>query len=219
MLYNKLLIAKQGEAQMIRITLDEAQTAALEQLRLKRQSNIGERAYYVLLSSQGLSVNDIANRLNRNPHTIRQWLNRYLELGIKGLRTKHQSGRPAVKASRLDSELETLLSSPPSDYGYQSSGWQVNLLRDYFSKQDCHMCENTIIKALKKLGYVYKRFSKMTPKNIPTKGEKADLIEEMVEQLQAYNKDSTEILFADESHFSNQPYVARGWFKINEKKQ
>ena len=70
MLYNKLLIAKQGEAQMIRITLDEAQTAALEQLRLKRQSNIGERAYYVLLSSQGLSVNDIANRLNRNPHTL-----------------------------------------------------------------------------------------------------------------------------------------------------
>ena len=26
-----------------------------------------------------------------------------------------------------------------------------------------------------------------------------------------------EILFADESHFSNEPYVERGWFKRNQK--
>ena len=29
---------------------------------------------------------------------------------------------------------------------------------------------------------------------------------------------AVEIFFSDESHFSNQPYVSRGWFKRGEKK-
>ncbi len=204
---------------MLRIELKASEKVRLEQLRLNRGSNIAERAYYVLLSSEGYSTPQIAKRLGRNIYTVRQWLNRYVRSGVDGLVSKKQPGRPAVKEKLLLSELGTLLSASPSDYGYQESGWQVNILRDYFSKQGCVVCENTLIKALKKLGYVYKRFSKTIPKNVPSKAEKTRVISDLVDILKQYDSSTTEILFEDESHFSNQPYVSRGWFKKKEKKQ
>ncbi len=79
-------------------------------------------------------------------------------------------------------------------------------------------CDNTLAKALNKLGFVYKRFSKTWPANAPSSDEKKVRINEIVGEI---GKDSTmdiKALFVDESHFSNQPYVSRGWFKCGEKK-
>jgi hypothetical protein len=43
----------------------------------------------------------------------------------------------------------------------------------------------------------------------------AKLISEIKNKAQ---KEVIEIFFSEESHFSNQPYVSRGWFKRGEKK-
>jgi len=102
---------------------------------------------------------------------------------IKGLESRKQPGRPAVKAIILESDLELLLSKQPKDYGYQEAGWQINLLRNYFARQGCHVCENTLVKALKKLGYVYKRFSKTTPRNAPSAAEKAKAVKKLVDRI------------------------------------
>ena len=117
---------------MIRISLDNEERVALQKLRLNRKSNEGERAYYVLLSSEGHSPPEIAKRLDRSVLTIRVWLHRYICEGIRGLQSRKQPGRPAYKAQKLKSELNTLLTQAPSDYGYKEAGWQVNMLKDYF---------------------------------------------------------------------------------------
>ena len=128
------------------------------------------------------------------------------------------SGRPRLKGDFISSKLEELLSVTPQEYGYQEAGWQINILRDWFSRQGCDACENTIVKALKQLGYVYKRFSKAIPKNVSTPEEKRDMIEKMINTINSQPINDIEILFEDESHFSNQPFVGRGWFKQGEKK-
>jgi hypothetical protein len=78
-------------------------------------------------------------------------------------------------------------------------------------KQGLLVCENTLVKSLKKLGFVYKRFSKTAPKNTLSYSEKkasvAKLIAEIKDKMQ---KEAVEIFFLDETHFSNQPYVSRG---------
>ena len=204
---------------MIRISLSDSEKSALEQLRLNRKSNIGERAYYVLLSAQGYLATEIAKQQGRNIITIRLWLNRYKDQGILGLTPKKQSGRPPKKASFIESKLESLLNKSPSDYGYQEAGWQINIIRHWLSQHGCHACENTVAKALKKLGYVFKRFSKTVPKHAPSPSEKATQIAKMIKKINTNSAEDIEILFADESHFSNQPYVNRGWFKKGEKKQ
>lgn len=187
-------------------------------LRLTKNTNIGERAHYVLLCAGGKSAPEIARHLDRNIITIRLWLNRYLQEGLAGLRTRKPPGRTARKAPAIESHLEELLSQSPQDYGYQEAGWQINVLKDWFSKRGLHACDNTIVKSLNRLGYVYKRFSKTLPKKIPSVEEKKFRINEIVESIGQNKPSDIEVLFVDETHFSNQPYVSRGWFKKGEKK-
>lgn len=201
------------------MSLSESERAELRRLRLERNTNIGERAYYVLLSDAGKSAPEIASQLNRNIITIRLWLNRYLMDGINGLKTKKASGRPAQKAPAIELHLKELLAKSPQEYGYQESGWQINLLRDWFQKQGIIAGERTMSKILKKYGYVYKRFSKTVPENAPSAAEKKTKVNEIVDTIKQKATEDIEILFADESHFSNQPYVSRGWFKCGEKKR
>ena len=66
---------------------------------------------------------------------------------------------------------------------------------------------------------LYKRFSRTTPQNAPTTIEKKKKVGEIVERIKQEPPENIEILFLDESHFSNQPYVSRGWFKCGEKKR
>lgn len=204
---------------MIRISLTQEDKTALNQLRLNRNSNIGERAHYVLLSNEGKSIPEIAEHLNRNKHTIRLWIKRYVNEGISGLKNQKQPGRPAKKAPIIELQLEVLLDKSPQEYGYQEAGWQLNILRDWFSKKGVQACDNTLVKSLNKLGFVYKRFSKTLPENSPSSTEKKQRIAEIVEAIGKDTGSDTEILFVDESHFSNQPYVSRGWFKRGEKKR
>ena len=112
-----------------------------------------------------------------------------------------------------------MLSKSPQDYGYQESGWQSSILCDWFEKNTgCLACPNTIAKALKSKGFVYKRFSKTTPENAPSATEKKERVTKMVGSILDSSNEDAEIFFADESHFINQPYVSRGWFLCGEKK-
>lgn len=204
---------------MIKINLSEEEKERLTRLRLNSKSNMSERAYYVLLLNAGKSIPTIAKQLKRNIRTVRLWVNRYIEQGISGFKIKKQPGRPAKKAPLLETHLKELLKRTPQSYGYQEAGWQLNLLRHWFEvHQGLQVCDNTLTKALHKLGFVYKRFSKTIPKNSPSKQDKKDRVEKMVQEIKSKIQEDTRLLFLDESHFSNQPYVNRGWFKKGEKK-
>lgn len=202
---------------MIRISLTEEEKSELRKLRLNRKSNIGERAYYVLLSSDGKTAPEIAKHCSRNIITIRLWLKNYIKTGIFGLKSTKPPGRTAKKGDFVVQHIDDLLSKIPNDYGYKEAGWQLNIFIDYFTRIGCAAGKTTIRKALKDKGYVFKRFSKSTPKNAPTAVQKKETVARIVEKIQGASSNNTEVFFLDESHFSNQPYVNRGWFKQGEK--
>lgn len=202
---------------MIRISLNDQEKADLQKLRLNRKTNVGERAHYVLLSSDGLSPPEIAKHCSRNIHTIRLWLSNYISYGIDGLYSKLPPGRAPKKRTVVEEHIDELLSKDPSDYGYKEAGWQINILIDYFEGIGLSVGKTTIKDALDNKGYVFKRFSKSTPKNAPTAEEKQNKVTNMINSIQSSATDNSEIFFLDESHFSNQPYVNRGWFKVGKK--
>lgn len=203
----------------IYIALSKEEEEGLKKLRRSRVSgSYGERAHYVLLSSRGLSVKQIAQQLSRNPHTIRCWLKRYKSQGISGLYDLKGTGRPRHLREVTKEHLSQLLAHSPQAYGYQQSGWQVNLLLEQIIKEVSSVSEQTVVRALHELGWVYKRFSKTTPINSLSKSEKKEYMNEMLEKLKARQSDSaSEVLFCDETHFSNEPYVQRGWFRRGKK--
>lgn len=203
---------------MISISLTAQEQAALEKLRLKRNTVAGERAYYVLLSSRGKSIPQISIQVGRNAHTVRLWLKRYQARGIDGLFVEKPKGRPAKLAPELDKLLRPLLESNPEAYGYIEAGWTINLMLDWLTQRNISAHPNTVRESLKRLGYCFKRFSKSPASRRASKEDRRAKVDGIVDAIKT-KEDDVAIFFGDESHFSNQPYVARGWFKRGEKKR
>ena len=58
------------------------------------------------------------------------------------------------------------------------------------------------------------------PEHAPTSDEKKARIEQIIKEVKEDQKNNeVEVFFIDESHFSNEPYVQRGWFLVGKKKK
>jgi transposase len=152
---------------MIRVVLSPGEQASLEQTRRTRPQ-LAERCHYVLLNAPGWSVPQIAQRLDRNEHTIRAWLKAYRPAGLPGLSNTPQSGRPATLGQRISAQLEQLLAHSPTHFGSIEDGWTVALLRDYLAQHQEAASDATVRRQLKAGDWVYKRFAKTVPRNAPT---------------------------------------------------
>ena len=157
---------------MIRIHLPDEQRESLEKARRIRTSNLSERCLAVLLSDRGQSVPLIAESIGRHEHTIRSWLKAYLCDGIEGLKNTPPPGRTNRKENEALISLQPVLAHHPSEYGYLEAGWSTNLLVDYLSRQGLEASESTVKRALKRGGWVYKRFAKTVPLEAPSSEEK-----------------------------------------------
>lgn len=201
---------------MIKIQLEEEEKNALQKIKNTR-SNYSERALYVLLSATGMKVKNIAEKLDRHEHTVRAWLKKYIISGINGLISKSPPGRTRIKGVLVEEEIEKILVKTPREFGYQEEGWTVRILMNYLFQKKINVKEDTVRRALQKKNWVYKRFAKSVPQNAPSKEEKQNRVEKLIETVEVDKPD--EIFFVDESNFRTGPYVQRGWFKKREKKK
>ncbi|MCK5488214.1 MAG: IS630 family transposase [Desulfobacterales bacterium] len=200
---------------MIKVSINAEQQKELERFRTLASSKDSEKALMVLLSSEGENVSQIAKTLKRNPHTVRDWLKRYNLGGIQGLSRKYSPGRPDEKRAKLKAHIGEILLDSPVKHGYQDHVWSVPLIvYDAASKIGLAVSGDTVTRALNAMGYSYKRPTKTVPARAPTKSEKAEKVQAMMEEIKAIiSKGETEIYALDESHFSTEPYLVRGWFK------
>ena len=205
----------QQEVVMIKVSINKKQQKDIERFRSLASSKDSEKALMVLLSSEGEKVSQIAKTLKRNPHTVRDWLKRYNASGIKGLGRKYSPGRPDEKRSKIKEHICKILDSSPVEHGYKDHVWSVPLIvYDAAIKLSLSVSNDTVIRALNAMGYSYKRPAKTVPARAPTKEEKAERIQSMIEGIKVLlSKGETEIYALDESHFSTEPYLVRGWFK------
>jgi transposase len=157
-----------GETLMIRLVLSPEEIAHLEQARRTRPQ-IAERCHYVLLNAEGWSVPHIAQRLDRNEHTIRTWLKAYQRAGLPGLHNTAQPGRPATKGQSVTAPLESLLAQSPSHFGSMEEGWTVDLIRHYLVPHTGAVSDATVRRQLQAGGWVYKRFATTVPLTAPSR--------------------------------------------------
>jgi transposase len=200
---------------MIKVSITKEQQKELKQFRSLASSKDSEKALMVLLSSEGEKVSQIAKTLKRNPHTVRDWLKRYNANGLKGLSRRYSPGRPDEKRAKLKAHIQEVLGDSPVDHGYQDHVWSVPLIEhDAALKLGLSVSGDTVTRALNDMGYSYKRPAKTVPARAPDKKEKAERVKSMIEEIKGIlSKGETEIYALDESHFSTEPYLVRGWFK------
>jgi transposase len=200
---------------MIKVQLTQEQRTELENFRHQASSKDTEKALMVLMSADGRSVGDISTTLKRNPHTVRDWLKRYQKKGLAGLSRKYSPGRPDEKRNKVKERIEEIVPNPPSHYGYMDNVWTVPLIAHDIEKNlNISVSTDTVIRALKNLGYSYKRPSKTLPLKAPSREEKIAAVEKIVQDVREITQDQESVIYAlDESHFSTEPYLVQGWFK------
>lgn len=216
---------------MLSIQLSSSERQELQQIRRIQSDPRSEKALAALLSAEGDSVPEIAKKLKRHHHTIRSWLKGYKEFGVAGLNRKYSPGRPSTRKAQIEPFLGQLLCDSPESHGYQRNCWTIEMLRHEHEKHyEQKVSKDSIKRALKDLGYSYKKAKARPPASAPTKEEKIKKVNEAIHEIQKIiteanpeNKQGCEpedkpkiefeIFIADESHFSTQPYLPRGWFK------
>lgn len=204
---------------MIRIKLSNEERNELIKLREGSISENSEKALMVLLSSQGYSPIEISKIVKRNPHTVRLWLKRYKNFGIEGLQRKYSKGRPPDIREKSMEVISMIIGDKPIFYGFKSNSWTAQMIVDFLKREKIEVSVDTVRRALKRLGYSFKRPSKSVPRNAPSRSEKLKQIEKMISEIKSIiEREDCEIFCLDETHFSLDPYLSRGWIKIGEKK-
>ena len=101
-------------------------------------ANIVERSKILLLSHQGKNDTEISIELKVDYKTVRLWIKRVLDLGVKeGLVDKSRSGRPQDISAESRAWLVSLACMKPKDLGYPHEIWTQRLLAK-------HVRENSI---------------------------------------------------------------------------
>lgn len=95
------------------IELTEAQREELEDgYRTGQTHSFRQRCQTVLLKSDGRTSNEVVGILGGCEMTVNNWLNRYLEEGIEGLRTRSGRGRKSIlQAEDLEQVKEAVKQS------------------------------------------------------------------------------------------------------------
>ena len=182
----------------------------------KSQSDIpDDRVTMVLLASEGIKAQQIAPLVNTNAQTVRRHLKAYILNSIDGLRRTFSPGRPSKRNKHLIPFLKKILKENPAVYGYQKSTWDSPVIIDLFEKEKGEtISHDTVSRAMKDMGYSYKKPQRSPSVKAPSKKEKTKIIGDTISFIKSkLESEELDVYCLDESHFTNEPYLIRGYFK------
>src|SRR6266850_1801545 len=99
----------------LEIMLDPSDRAALERLERSPSTpqGLANRARIVLAATEGLSNQQIAERLHVSAVTVGKWRASYYHWGISGLQGSKRMGRPSKRDLEIEKKLRLLLRQRP----------------------------------------------------------------------------------------------------------
>ena len=109
---------------MIRIRLSDQDAQRLEdEYRRANDTAYRDRLQIVRLASRDRPHQEIAADLGIAPRTVQRWLNRYLELGLAGLRPRKAKGAVAKVTPEHTDEVRRWVIEGPAKQGLDRAGW------------------------------------------------------------------------------------------------
>jgi transposase len=115
-------------SQTLEIVLSPTQRHELQSLvtRASESAGVVRRAHVVLWSADGVSGQEIAERLRLTPEAVSRIRRRFLDSGVVGLQTQPKAGRKdhAVPAATVERVIELAMSPPPAG----RTRWTTRLL-------------------------------------------------------------------------------------------
>jgi transposase len=97
--------------------------------RRKTAAGLAMRSRIVLAAAEGLSNQEVAERVGCNPATVTKWRGRFIERGLVGLSDEYRPGRPrSISDEAVEAVVTKTLEELPTD---GSTHWSTrSLARD-----------------------------------------------------------------------------------------
>ena len=146
---------------LIQLT-DEERKELRKIMKQTDDARVYRRAQAILELDEGEKPQQIAKRLAVGRSTIYNWASRFQqrreEAVIDRLRDLPRGGRPPEKREKAKKMILSVIGFDPREMGYRYPVWTVPLLRHHIEREEgIKISEKTIRRALKDLGYRYKR--------------------------------------------------------------
>ena len=131
--------------------LSPEETSQLTQLARSRKRGAGlvRRAQIVLHAiAEQLSAPEIATRMGLCGATVRFWLKRFHERGLKGLEEEMRSGRPPTYSAEARSRVIRTALTRPAKLGLPFACWTLDRMVAYLSEHGIGMRRSRISEIL-----------------------------------------------------------------------
>ena len=119
---------------------------------------IGIRLYAVYQVSLGQPSRKLEDLYNTSFKQITNWVHRFEQEGIEGLRDKAGRGRTTRLSEDQRNRISKLLNEHPEDHGYNSATWTGPMLMEWIEKHFHIVYKKAqIYNVIKSLGYRYQK--------------------------------------------------------------
>ena len=120
-----------------------------------------------ILRKRGRSIREICRKLVMPYSTVRDWLVRMQDWGLKARFNRPRGGRKSKMPKSFSRTVRVWLNNEPKKYGFESGSWQLNLILEMIRRTfglDC--CKaRTLRRMLKKIGFSYRKPRPVPPKS------------------------------------------------------
>lgn len=119
------------------LKIHRAEPREIKKLLSSNESyTVGVRLYIVYLVALGHSSRKLSALHHVSFKQITNWVHRFEEQGIEGLKDKHGRGRKsALSVEQLDRVKSLVLTESPEKYGFQSEKWTGPLLVQWINNE------------------------------------------------------------------------------------
>jgi transposase len=130
------------------------------QLAQTNDVRLYRRTLALLMWGRGSAVAEIASLVSVRRQSVYNWIATYTQShDPQLLRDGQRPGRPPRWTAQFEAGLADLIVVPPDQLGYLAVNWTVPLLQEHFKRENAaSFSDDTIRRALHRLGYVWKRY-------------------------------------------------------------
>jgi transposase len=169
-----------------------------------------ERWHAIWLLTRGWSAAQVAEALERDAHTIGDWLAASREQGPAGLAFEQTGGPPPVLSATEQTELKAAVQDTPRAAGIDLANWNGKVVRlfveQHFGRK---LCRSSCVNDLHRLGFVLKRPKKRLLK---ANAERRDAFVAAYAELRTEAQSTgAQIFFVDEAHFRADADLRAKW--------
>ena len=140
-----------------RKTVNELQ---VEAERAKMAGNLlrSQKINTIFAFAEQYPVTTIADILKVGVSSVYDWVKKFLEKGVAGLREKHSPGRPPKLTKKQKKRLANLIEAGPEACGFISSCWRSPLLQELIKREfGVFFSANYISELLKNMGFSFQK--------------------------------------------------------------